>query len=191
MIVDWYETRRLKLLASEVQGHTVLDLGYAQLPNPFLEGGRWLVTGLDLDPPPADCRYQETLRGNVGDVPQLLGGRRFDTVIAGELIEHVENPYSFLRDIRTVLGPEGRLVLSTPNPLGFPVAFAEIIRDRRRFYSEDHTYYFLPRWVERMLQRTGYTTLRLRPVGLWLPGLRIPWVPVWLSYQVIYVARLS
>lgn len=39
----------------------------------------------------------------------------FDTLIAGELIEHVENPDKFLKEARRVLKSEGQLILSTPN----------------------------------------------------------------------------
>jgi 2-polyprenyl-3-methyl-5-hydroxy-6-metoxy-1,4-benzoquinol methylase len=41
---------------------------------------------------------------------------RFDTIVAGELIEHLANPGLFLRQARTHLKSTGRLVLTTPNP---------------------------------------------------------------------------
>lgn len=41
----------------------------------------------------------------------------FDIVTATEVIEHLENPRSFLRDINRVLKPGGLCVLSTPNVL--------------------------------------------------------------------------
>ena len=192
MKAHWYEERRLEIIAKEVVGPAVLDLGYAQMPNPYLAARSELsVTGLDLSPPPSSSGYAETLQGDIGELDRLFGERRFDTIVAGEFIEHLEAPYAFLRSLHAHLTSSGRLVLSTPNPLGFPVLVSELFRDRRHFYTEDHTYYFLPRWVERMLDRTGFRLIRTRPVGLWLPGIRIPWAPVWLSYQVVYVATRS
>lgn len=181
-----YEKRRLELLAAHARG-TVLDVGYAAMPNPHLL--HLECTGLDmLEPPTSGPHYAEYIQGDIADVDALLPGRRFDTIVAGEFIEHMENPYEFLRSMHGLLDADGRLVLSTPNPIGFPVLLIEAIRATRFFYSDDHTYYFLPRWVRRMLERTGYRLLETQAVGLWLPVGYVRWCPVALSYQVIYVA---
>jgi 2-polyprenyl-3-methyl-5-hydroxy-6-metoxy-1,4-benzoquinol methylase len=190
MKIDWYEDRRLRLLASEAGSGSVLDVGYAQLPNPYLSRPDREVTGVDLNPPPANCAYEQVVQGDVMECRSQFGANAFDTVIAGEVIEHVENPYSLLREIRSIIRPDGRLVLSTPNPLGFPVIVAELLRSHRYFYSADHRHYFLPRWVERMLAQTGFKLVRIRPVGLWVPYLHLPWSPNWLSYQLVYVSQV-
>lgn len=46
---------------------------------------------------------------------EKLAGRTFDVVYCGELIEHVFSPDAVLEDIRSVLSPDGVLILSTPN----------------------------------------------------------------------------
>jgi hypothetical protein len=43
--------------------------------------------------------------------------QRFDTVVAGEVIEHVSNPGLFLRHGQSHLAPAGQLVVSTPFPV--------------------------------------------------------------------------
>lgn len=40
----------------------------------------------------------------------------FDVVIALEIIEHIENQFDFLRQVKTILKDDGHLILSTPNP---------------------------------------------------------------------------
>lgn len=44
--------------------------------------------------------------------------KRFDTIIAGEIIEHIENPSLFLKECRKILKDKGRLILTTPNAIG-------------------------------------------------------------------------
>jgi 2-polyprenyl-3-methyl-5-hydroxy-6-metoxy-1,4-benzoquinol methylase len=57
-----------------------------------------------------------------------------DLVLSIEGIEHVENPYAFLRDVHRVLRPGGLLILTTPNIVS--------LRSRTRFlgsgfYNQD------------------------------------------------------
>src|SRR5438874_1822009 len=146
-----YEGRRLRLMASYVRGSDVLDLGYAQSPNPDLT--RFRTVGFDLSPePPRGSGYAEHVQGDVTALTKYLPDRRFDTVLCGELIEHLEEPYMFLRGVHEVVAPGGRFVLSTPNVVGFPTLLFELARSHRRFYTREHRFYFTPRWVERMLE---------------------------------------
>lgn len=183
-----YEDRRLRLMAAARVGRTVLDLGYAQLPSPYLRDGHTVGFDLDLPRRPAPG-YDEQIQGDVNDIAELLAGRQFDTVLSGELIEHLERPLDHLRNLRELVAPDGLLALSTPNPFGVPVIAYELLRSRRRFFTEDHLFSFPPRWVGRMLDRSGFELRSIVPVGIWLPGAVIPWSPVTLSYQLIYVAR--
>ncbi len=183
-----YEKRRLKLLAELTSGPKVLDVGYAAMPNPHLSP--FETIGYDMVRPNRPIEgYRELVEGKAEEIARRMAPRRFDTIVCGEIIEHLEEPYQFLRQVRTLLArPQGKLLLSTPNPLGLPVVAAELLGLRRFFYEKDHTFYFLPRWVRRMLELTGYELVRTVPVGLWLPGAVLPVVPSALSYQNIYVA---
>ncbi len=183
-----YEMRRLRLIAAQVVGRRVLDIGHAQLANPYLAAPHRVGFDMNAAPGPAPA-YEEEILGDVAEIDRILNGRLFDTVIAAEFIEHVENPYGFLRRVRNVLAPDGRLILSTPNPLGFPVALFEALQVKSFFYTEDHLYYLLPRWVDRLLERCGFRVEGHIPVGLWTPFGGVPLCPEILSYQIIYTAR--
>jgi len=184
-----YENRRLRRIAERVEGSSVLDIGYAQHPNTFFRDDLHRV-GLDLAKPKSNSGYDEELVGDACALEAVLGNRQFDTIVAGELIEHVEQPYDFLRGLKSHIAPGGLLLLTTPNPLGWPVVVAEYLRNKQFFYTEDHLYYFAPRWVERMLQRCGFTIEAVEGLGFWLPNAVIPVRSPSLSYQVLYAARL-
>jgi len=175
-------------VAACCQGKTGICLGYPQIPNPYRDA--FYRVGLVLNEPKNSAvAYEEQHVGDVMEVGKIFAGRTFDSVICGELIEHLKEPYAFLDSLRAILPKNGRLIVSTPNPLGFPVLFCEITGNQRFFFTREHVYYFLPRWVGRLLEATGYRLIDTQAVGLWLPG---AWLPIWpkiLSYQLVYVAE--
>jgi 2-polyprenyl-3-methyl-5-hydroxy-6-metoxy-1,4-benzoquinol methylase len=84
----------------------------------------------------------------------------FDAVVALEIIEHLENPNRFLRELRRVVKPGGRVALSTPNIL--------CLRSRLRFLfrGEFHLFYDMQRRLEDPFheQARGHIT----PMPAWL-----------------------
>ncbi len=171
-------------MASRAKGPLILDIGFAEAPNRYL-CAKGHVVGYDMAPATEVPGYDEVVQGDVADIARILQGRKFDTIVLGELIEHVEAPYRFLRDVGSLMNEDSRLILSTPNPLSIPVLFFEFFRSKRFFYTRHHLYYFLPRWMERMLDATGYAVEEMLSTGLC--HLPVP-VPKSLSYILIYVA---
>lgn len=182
-IEERYDRVRLRKIAEQAIGREVLDIGYARKPNPFLQG--FHTIGFDLNE--VECNYAEKIRGDVLEISKSLVGRTFDTIIAGEFIEHVEDPYMFLRSLLPYFSKDARLVLSTPNPVAFPTLLFEWARSHRFFYTTEHKHYFPPRWVERILDQSGYDVRAVKSVGLW-PTAIPSFVPASFSYQVVYVA---
>jgi SAM-dependent methyltransferase len=66
---------------------------------------------------------------------------KIDFAFCFSVIEHVQNPRAFLNEIRELLNPDGKLILSTPNRL-------DIMMDlkgdeyKRFFYRSVHRWYF-------------------------------------------------
>lgn len=115
--------RRLATMAEIVAADLparVLDLGCGQgvlldalasrLPSARL-------VGIDAVAPPPGAAWTSVTGDIAGSLPFADGA--FDVVVAGEVIEHVPHPDLMLAEIRRVLAPHGRLVLSTPNIVGW------------------------------------------------------------------------
>ncbi len=79
------------------------------------------VTGVDTsDKGLALARQMFKQRGWAGDFRQVGGydtgfpSASFDVVVCSDVIEHVDDPHAMLREIRRLLVPGGRLVITTP-----------------------------------------------------------------------------
>ena len=65
-----------------------------------------------------------------------LGVGRFGLVLAVEVIEHVENPISFLRNVGQLLMPGGVGVITTPNVDSLPARIKFLLADKIRTMDE-------------------------------------------------------
>lgn len=191
-----YDAHRHKLIAKTIEGIfrgpnqiKILDIGYANRVNKFLaEHPRFKVTGLDIDKNPAQLHYPSEIQMDA--TKDLTGLGKFDAVVAGAFIEHIENPYQFLRNVHAITHENSILIISTPNPVGIPTLFFELIASKKYFYTKNHHYYFPPRWLERVLHLTGWTPIQKIGIGAYFIKFWFP-VPYTLSYDIIYVSQKS
>jgi len=82
----------------------------------------------------------------------------FDFVIAIEIIEHIENPFHFMRQAKAMLqdAEDGAVLITTPNPLS--------VKDRLKFLflgridmleHEDHRTPIFPQTIDKICEETG------------------------------------
>jgi SAM-dependent methyltransferase len=83
-------------------------------------------------------------------------GERFDAVTLLDLVEHVPDPVTLLRDVRSVLVPGGVAAIKTPN-LDCPEA--EIFGAAYHSLKREHLVYFTPRSLERAACEAGLEPL--------------------------------
>lgn len=170
----------------------VLDIGYAEFPNHHSKN----LYGIDIVPrPPVDLpNYVETKQVDLNTQPVPYPDAFFDTVIAGDVIEHVANPMFMLCEANRVLKPGGTLIVSTPNPYYY-WEFMQNMLVKWKFMKakqEGHFTTFTRINMRNILERTGFQLFR--ELGNFFTLIILKWqfhlvrLP-FLTYQITYIAK--
>lgn len=158
--------RLLELVGS---GKRVLDVGCSSgyLARPLADRG-CVVVGIERDPAAAEVARavcEEVLVGDVETMELPFEDRSFDVVLCGDLVEHLRDPEAFLARVRRLLGPGGRVVLSTPNVANWAMRLSLLAGrwqyKERGILDSTHTHLFTRRTLVETLERAGYRLVEL------------------------------
>lgn len=165
-----FDLRRRFLLEHVVAGERVLDVGCGEgwfaveLARAGVE-----VVGIDVAEEPlrrARARDPELdLRLVDDDGPWPLDDASIDAVWAGETIEHVADTAGWLSEVRRVLRPGGRVLLSTPAHGRLRVLWLAL--SKRAFEAHfdpraDHLHYYTRASLTRLLGELGFQQVAVR-----------------------------
>ena len=84
--------------------------------------------------------------------------QKFNTIVAGELIEHLASPGLFLERVKAHLAPGGSAIITTPYPFSLLYALYAFMKFPRTCQNLEHTCWFCPRTLEALAQRIGLRT---------------------------------
>lgn len=143
----------------------VLDVGCAAGGNaPLLrKRGATELAGVEIDESlarEARRRYDDVATTSVEtELPWKQAS--FDTILCYDVLEHLYDPWSVLRRLRTLLRPEGRLHVSIPNARNFRLWMPLVLGGRFHYRAAGlldvtHIRFFARRDAMDMLERTGY-----------------------------------
>ena len=159
-------------LLSDLPPSKVLDLGCSSgLLAERIRATGHRVTGVDRVALPGTLdRVDEFAVGDLEDGIPVEVGSGFDVVIAADVLEHLREPEKLLADIRNVLRPEGRLIVSVPNfghwyPRTRTLAGA-FDYDQRGILDRTHYRFFTRKSLDRVVRNAGFEVRRRREVGL-------------------------
>ena len=154
---------------------SALDIGCATGALPaFLRDRGWRVTGVEISP---GAEYARNVRFlDVRSLPleeNSFPDKSFDVVLASHLIEHLNDPYSFLTETYRILKDDGFAFITTPNISGFQ---ARIMGGKWRSAIFDHLYLFSVRTLSALLKKSCFKVEKISTWGGLASGLTLPWI---------------
>jgi SAM-dependent methyltransferase len=146
--------RYYRLLGS---AKVILDLGCGRgclgrlKPSPEIE-----VHGLDHDPLAVEeaSRYEKAVCLDLDHERLPYGDAAFEAAIAKDILEHLQDPPRVLREIRRVLRPGGRLLVSVPMEYPWVV-----------WNDYTHVRGFTKDAIRLLLEDAGFDVLHVLPMG--------------------------
>jgi SAM-dependent methyltransferase len=124
------------------------------------------VIGVDIDS--AGCEAMAAMGFDVIcediETPSILPTLDpFDVVIAGEVIEHLDNPGQCMANLRRVLKSDGILVVTVPNAFRWYNPVLALFQ--REFVHPDHTSWYSYSTLTNLLSRNGFRVCEARVVN--------------------------
>jgi 2-polyprenyl-3-methyl-5-hydroxy-6-metoxy-1,4-benzoquinol methylase len=149
---------KLKILGTDnIRGKVIADAGCGA--GPFLDLIKGFASKTIAVEPTKSFHHELRAKGHVtySYSREALKdwSESVDIVVSFAVVEHIENPIEFLKEIKSLLKPNGFLLLGTPNTDDWLLEFLPGIYDRF-FYRYVHTWYFNRESIQSLSQRAGF-----------------------------------
>lgn len=96
-------------------------------------------------------------KADVSDFVAENPGKKFCFIIVADVLEHIQNPVAFMRDVAGMLLPGGILFISTPDVKS---VFARVAGRRWHYYNKYHLSLFSPQNLKEVGERNGLTLVQ-------------------------------
>jgi 2-polyprenyl-3-methyl-5-hydroxy-6-metoxy-1,4-benzoquinol methylase len=159
-----FDDHKIAFLAKYCQGKDVLDIGCVQ-HDPQAYRSRFCVhkavakvargvIGLDLHEEGVKVLRAQGFNVIVANAESFALDRKFDVIVAGDIIEHLGNLNGFLLSCKSHLTPQGRLLVSTPNPWYWR-NIVKAVLSKEVNNNPEHVCWICPRTLRQLVRRHG------------------------------------
>jgi len=178
-------------------GASVLDFGSGEGALCLrLKDGGYDVVACDIDEANFKCSGEihfQKLDNSQDAVNAYIeeNADRFDVILGIEIIEHVENPWDYIRNLGRMVKPGGHVIVSTPNVTSKVSRFEYLFKGRLFSFSDRDVGLSghinpLTAWELRLIMtEAGYRDVQVRPAGR-LPFIMLSKKPRIMVYNLLH-----
>lgn len=176
---------RIDEILSRTRGPAVLDIGCSgqigrrsAIGSPLWLHGRLLerfpaTVGLEYDAANVAALHGAGISAVVqGDAQAFALDQRFNTIVAGEIIEHLDRPADFLACARRHLEPGGRVVLTTPYAFSLMFIIYAWFKYPRTCSNPEHVAWYCPATLTALAERNGFRVQSCAAIATYRTDLR-------------------
>ena len=159
-----YGDHKIKFVMKHATGKDVLDMGCIGHDPEQYKSRYWVhkalrekaksVMGFDLSGDGVKYLNERGYDIVQGDAQNFDIGRKFDIIVAGDLIEHLEDFAGFLESCKAHLNVGGSILISTPNPWYWKFIVQAILH-KEVPNNPEHTCWVCPRTLRQLVGRHG------------------------------------
>jgi 2-polyprenyl-3-methyl-5-hydroxy-6-metoxy-1,4-benzoquinol methylase len=153
---------KIAFMVKYCQDKDVLDIGCVQHDPQAYKGRFWVhkavksvarsILGLDLHEEGVKVLQAQGFNVIAADAENFALDRQFDVILAGDIIEHLGDLNGFLRSCKTHLKPNGRLLVSTPNPWYWRNVLKAALHTEV-LNNPEHVVWICPRLLRQLVRR--------------------------------------
>lgn len=147
------DLRRFKMLSTRVTDKSILDVGCGA--GGFLNMIRkkaMLAEGVELEKRVHDYWKDELkLYSNIEEID-----RKYDFITLFHVLEHIADPVSFLKALRMLLNPEGRVIIEVPNSDDALLTIYDSSAFKKFNYWTQHLYVFNVNTLQKLAIISGF-----------------------------------
>ncbi|MBN1371480.1 MAG: class I SAM-dependent methyltransferase [Anaerolineaceae bacterium] len=154
---------KVQLVSNVRKGGALLDVGCASglFLNKMKQKRAWTVQGVEINPVASELAQKEFgLNIFTGTLEEAkYDDMAFDVVTLWDVLEHLHDPASSLREIHRILKPNGIIILRLPNVDSVDSRLFSMYWSG--FDSPRHLFVFGRKTIKEILRNQGFTTLRI------------------------------
>lgn len=157
-----FNDHKIKFAVKYCKNKNVLDIGSVQHNPENYKSKYWVhkalkevsssIVGIDLYKSGVDYLNKRGFNMIFADAQQFELGKTFDVIMAGDIIEHLEDFSGFIESCKRHMHSESRLLISTPNPWYWRYIVKAAL-SKEVSSNPEHTCWLCPRTLRQLLSR--------------------------------------
>lgn len=121
---------------------------------------RGITNLVAVDTCPATREHLKSIYAEVYEDVGKLKGRQYDIILLLDVLEHMADPFTFLKDLAPLVAPNGKILISVPNiahwGVRIPLLFGFFNYTKRGLLDETHLQFFNRRRFITLVKQPGF-----------------------------------